>query len=71
MAAQHLAAIKIQGAIRRFIYRKRRETGMLIPYYQQKKLQQEKRQLQLQISLMAQTQANNMQYTAPHQQFQY
>ena len=25
MAAQHLAAIKIQGAIRRFLYRKRKQ----------------------------------------------
>lgn len=28
MAAQHLAAIKIQGAIRRFLYRQRRRHGM-------------------------------------------
>ena len=33
MAAQHLAAIKIQGAIRKFLYTKRKRTGMLIPYF--------------------------------------
>lgn len=43
MAAQHLAAIKIQGVIRRFLYRKRKLSGMLIPYYQQKRLQQERK----------------------------
>lgn len=45
MAAQHLAAIKIQGAIRRFLYIKRKETGMLIPYFQQKRLQGQRKQL--------------------------
>ena len=34
MAAQHLAAIKIQGVIRQFLYKKRKQTGMLIPFYQ-------------------------------------
>jgi hypothetical protein len=28
-----LAAIKIQGAIRKFLYKKRKETGMLIPFF--------------------------------------
>lgn len=39
MAAQHLAAIKIQGLIRRFLYKKRRETGLWIPYFQEKRLE--------------------------------
>jgi hypothetical protein len=38
MAAQHLAAIRIQGAIRKFLYKKRKDTGMLIPYFQMKRL---------------------------------
>jgi hypothetical protein len=40
MAAQHLAATKIQGAIRRFLYKKHRDmirmakrTGRPVPYY--------------------------------------
>jgi len=45
MAAQHLAAIKIQGAIRKFLYIKRKKTGMLIPYFQQKRLQEQRKQL--------------------------
>ena len=71
MAAQHLAAIKIQGAIRRYLYKQRRETGMLIPYYHQKRLLQERKQLQIQTSMMAQAHANNMQYAQPQQQLQY
>jgi len=53
MAAQHLAAIKIQGAIRRFLYLKRKKTGMLIPYFQQKRLVQQQRQLLQQTSMIA------------------
>jgi hypothetical protein len=71
MAAQHLAAIKIQGAIRRYLYKQRRETGMLIPYYHQKRLQQERKQLQIQSSILAQAHGNNMQYAQPQQQMQY
>lgn len=67
MAAQHLAAIQIQGAIRRFLYRKRKETNMLFPYFQQKRLQEQRKQLQMQTALLAQ----NMQYASPQQQMQY
>jgi hypothetical protein len=71
MAAQHLAAIKIQGAIRRFLYNKRRKTGLLIPFYQRKRLQQEKKVLQLQATLMAEAFNFNMEYATPEQQAQY
>lgn len=64
MAAQHLAAIRIQGVIRKFLYKKRKDTGMLIPYFQMKRLQAERKQLQAQITVMAQN-LQNQQYANP------
>lgn len=61
MAAQHLAAIKIQGAIRRFLYYRRKQTGLLIPYFQQKRLQGQRKQLQAQTNMIMQ----NMQFANP------
>lgn len=67
MAAQHLAAIKIQGAIRKFLYKKRKMTGMLIPYFQHKRLQQQRKLLLHQTSIFA----ANIQYANAQQQLQY
>jgi len=59
MAAQHLAAIKIQGAIRRFLYRQRRRQGLggvltgVYAQWQERRLLQDKKNLQMQINLMA------------------
>lgn len=53
MAAQHLAAIKIQGAIRKFLYRQRRRQGMggvltgVYAQWQERRLLQDKKNLQM------------------------
>jgi hypothetical protein len=71
MAVQHLAAIKIQSAIQRFLFRKRHQQGrgnMLTGVYanwQEKRLLQDKKNLQIQIYNMAiQMHAANMKGSA-------
>jgi hypothetical protein len=44
---------------------------MLIPYYQRKRLQQEKSFLTMQTSLIAQAHNNNLHYASPQVKLQY